>query len=456
MLQRLKSLLRDTHPLRLLYHKLKAMAATLLSGWPAKKLTVICITGTDGKTTTVAMTAHILHHAGKTVGASSSAFFEVNGKREHNPTQKTTVPPFALQRFLKRLVHENCEFAVLESSSHGLLQGRLWGIQPVVAAITNISQEHLDYHGTMGEYIRAKGLLFKALKGEGMKVLNKDDATYEVYSKILSDHTVTYSPSGNTQSDLWMTNVHASPEGCTAHVHHHDEEADLHLSIPGIFNLANALTAIGCCVSVGIPFQECVTALTTFRGAPGRMEKIEEGQSFTVLIDFTVTPAAYEATLKSVTAMKRPGSRILVLTGSCGDRMKEKRPVVGKLCSDYADVVVVSNEDPYTEDPMKIIDDVFTGIRQNLPTIDVSSLANPPHTAFAVKIPDRLSAIRFLLQHAKPDDIVLLCGKGGDVTMWTKEGRIPWDEEEIVREELRREGRNQKAENMNRKLTTDY
>ncbi len=454
MLKKLKSLIGETNPLRLLYHKGKAIIGTLLAGWPARKLTVIAITGTDGKTTTVAMTAHILRHAGKRVGAASSAFFEVNGVREHNPTQKTSVTPFALQRFLRRLVREQCEFAVLESSSHGLMQSRLWGIRPAVAAITNISKEHLDYHGTMQAYMDAKALLFKALKGRGMKVLNMDDQTFSAYRKIPSDHAVLYSPSGDTSSDLFITNISASPTGSSAHIHHYDEEGELILSVPGTFNLANALCAIGCAVSVEIPFTTCLEALQSFRGAPGRMERIDEGQPFTVLIDFTVTPAAYEATLKSVTAMKKPSSRILVLTGSCGDRMKEKRRIVGKLCSEYADVVVVSNEDPYTEDPEEIIDEVFAGIREDLPVLDASSLMNPAHQAFAVKIADRLNAIRFLLRHAKPDDIVLLCGKGGDVTMWTNEGKIPWDEEKIVRETLR-EVRNQRAEGSNERKS-DY
>ncbi len=435
MLRKLKTLMSDTNPLRLWYHKAKAMLATFRYGWPSKQLTVICVTGTDGKTTTVAMIAHLLHHAEKKVGAATSAFFEVNGVREHNSLQKTTVPPFALQRFLKRLVNEGCEYVVLESSSHGLVQGRLWGIQPSIAVITNISEEHLDYHKTMDAYIDAKGLLFHALRGKGTKILNRDDRTYERYKEIPSDNTITYSPAGNTQSDLWISDVQASPQESLALFHDGTMTGQMTLHIPGIFNLANAMASVAAGKAIGLSLSQCMEALPSFHGAPGRMERIEEGQSFTVLIDFTVTPAAYEATLRSVVAMKKPTSRVLVLTGSCGDRMKEKRPVVGKLCSEYADIVVVSNEDPYTEDPQTIIDEVFAGIRPDMPLVHASSSDFP--TTFALQIPDRRTAIRFLLAHARPDDIVLFCGKGGDVTMTTAQGKIPWDEEKIVREELR-------------------
>jgi UDP-N-acetylmuramoyl-L-alanyl-D-glutamate--2,6-diaminopimelate ligase len=249
---------------------------------------------------------------------------------------------------------------------------------------------------------------------------------------------VTYRSIGSSQSsDVWASDVASTPSSTHAVLHYKEEEAPLSLSIPGTFNLLNAMAAVGAAVSVGIPFRAAVSSLDSFKGAPGRMERIDEGQSFTVLIDFTVTPAAYEATLTSAVAMKKSGSRLLVLTGSCGDRMKEKRPTVGKLCSEYADVVIVSNEDPYGEDPGAIIDDVFAGIRQDVPILDASHLSNPPHTCFAAKIPDRLHAIQFLLRHAKPDDIVLFCGKGGDTMMWTAHGQVSWDEDAIVRKELR-------------------
>lgn len=436
----------DTNPLRLFYHRMKGWAAAILFGFPARRLTVICVTGTDGKTTTVAMIAHILHESGKKVGAASSAFFEVNGTREHNPTQKTSLPPFALQKFLRRLVREECAFAVLEASSHGLLQGRLNGITPQVAAITNLSPEHLDYHPSMEAYLDAKTLLFLKLEERGTKVLNADDPSYEKLKDVVSGKTLTYARQQHEEKSvsLWLSNVTAESSSSSATLHAGSDVHELTLGIPGTFNLENALCAIACAESVGIPVEDCVKALGSFRGAPGRMERIDEGQPFSVYIDFTVTPVAYEKTLTSLRATRKEGARLFVLTGSCGDRMKEKRPLIGKICAELADIVIVTNEDPYTEDPEAIIDDVLSGIPEDVPVVH-DAASEPEHRAFVARITDRLEAIRFCLRHAKPDDIVLFCGKGGDVTMWTKHGRIPWDEDAIVRAELRKIAKEKQA-----------
>ncbi len=417
---------------------MKARIAAVRFGSPAKKLRVIGVTGTDGKTTTVAMISHILHAAGKKVGASSSAFLEKNGQRRPNATQKTSLPPFALQRFLRELANDGCEFAVLEASSHGLVQGRLIGITPEIAVITNTSMEHLDYHGSMDAYVAAKSLLFRSMRGNGTKILNRDDGSFEMMSMIPTAVTLTF---GNSDTaDMIVQHPHADASGSKAMLSYERREYPLELSIPGTFNLQNAAAAILAARAAGVPIEQSIAALKTFHGAPGRMEKIDEGQAFSVYIDFTVTPVAYEKTLSSIRESLAPGKKLLVLTGSCGDRMHEKRPLVGKICGEKADVVVVTNEDPYTEDPEKIINEVFAGIPQDLPVFDPSSHQQPPHLAFAVRISDRLDAIKFLLRHAQPGDAILFAGKGGDVTMMTAHGQIPWDEAAIVRQELKNLG----------------
>ncbi len=436
-LQKLKRLIPDQHPLRLSWHKSKAFVAALMYGFPAKKLTIIGITGTDGKTTTVGMTAHILHENGINVGALSTAFFRIKDRIEWNATQKTSPSPFIIQKFLRRIVNEGCTHAVLEYSSHGLIQGRMLYTWPAIAGITNISEEHLDYHGTMDEYIRAKGLLFKMLKPkDGTKVINASDRTYDIFKKIHSDWTIHYATdsepeieTNNHECAFWTTNIKEEPKGVSATFNeryaspvvrkHHP----LVLSIPGAFNIQNALCAISCAHVSGVDEIKAVESIKSFNGVPGRIELIDEGQNFYVYIDFTVTPQSYEKTLKTVRASLAPGKRLLVLCGSCGDRMKEKRPVVGKIVSELADVMVVANEDPYTEDPEKIIDEVWAGIDQS--------------KVKAHRIFDRMEAIKFLLKEAKPGDAVLLCGKGSDTTMWVKNGQIPWNEREITRNALR-------------------
>ncbi|MBI3336036.1 hypothetical protein HYZ98_00530 [Candidatus Peregrinibacteria bacterium] len=371
MLSFVRKLIPNRHPLRLGWHKGKAILAALLYGFPARHLTIIGITGTDGKTTTVGMVSAILEYAGIKHGALSTAVFKIGNNAYGNATQKTSPSPFHIQKFLRDSVRAGCTHAVLEYSSHGLAQGRLNFTWPQVAAITNITPEHLDYHGTMEQYRRDKEKIFEMMRKSGTCIKNVE---------------------------------HRIP--------------NIELLIPGTFNQENANIAIACTEAIGIPRNTAIEALKTFTGIPGRMEQIQK-EPFSVFIDFTVTPVAYQKTLSAARALSEPGKRLLVLTGSCGDRMKEKRPQVGKICGEYADVVVVTNEDPYTENPEKIIDEVWTGIDQS--------------QCKAHRIPDRREAIRFILSQTHPGDTVILCGKGSDTTMWTAQGQIPWNEREIVR-----------------------
>jgi UDP-N-acetylmuramoyl-L-alanyl-D-glutamate--2,6-diaminopimelate ligase len=431
-LSALKSLVPEQSPVRLAWHKAKALAAAARYGMPARTLTVIGVTGTDGKTTTVGMVAHILNVTGRATGALSTAYFRVGDEVRWNATQKTSPSPFVIQKFLRTLVAKDCTHAVLEVSSHGLVQSRMICTWPRVAGITNLSPEHLDYHGTMDEYQKAKKKLFLMLGGKGTKVLNAADRTFADYSSVPAAKSVHYStasqpPAEGSAQPLWSEHAVFDREGIRATVHTGALNAETHelfLPMAGAFNLDNALCAIGCAIGCGVPVADAIRALKDFRGIPGRMERIDEGQDFAVFVDFTVTPAAYEKTLGTLKAMLKPGQRLLALTGSCGDRMKEKRPHVGRIVSEHADVMVVANEDPYTEDPQSIIDEVWAGVDQS---------KTEAHRIF-----DRRDAIAFLLENAKPGDIVVLCGKGSDTTMWVKEGKIPWNEREIVRGMLKK------------------
>lgn len=438
----LRRLIPQRHPVRLLYHRVRGWLAAAYYGFPARSLRVIAVTGTDGKTTTVGMVAHVLRGVGRSVGAVSTAFFRLDDEVRWNETQKTSVPPMEFQRFLRRCVERRAEFVVVETSSHGLVQGRLGPLRPAVAAVTNTSLEHLDYHGSMEQYRADKGEIFRMLRGpsdrllgragRGTKVLNRTDGGFAMYQSIPSTRTITFASIGRDPrgADLWLSDIAADATSTSALLHASgalrgtfpDVPVRISLPIPGTFNLENALCALGCAVAVGVPVREAVSALGSYEGTPGRLERIEEGQPFSVFVDFTVTPVAYERTLRALRAIV-PDRRILVLTGSCGDRMREKRPMIGRVVSEIADVVAVSNEDPYTEDPLQIIEEVWSGI--------------DPTRIEAHKIPDRREAIAFLLRKAQPGDAVILCAKGADTTMWTAHGQIPWDEREIVREMLR-------------------
>ncbi len=417
-LSALKKLIPDRHPARLAWHHAKALVAAARYGFPAKKLTVIGITGTDGKTTTVSMIAHILHERGIACGALTSAAVRVKDLLEPNPSQKTSPSPFVVQKFLRRLVDAGCTRAVLEYSSHGLVQGRLDWTWPVVAGITNTSEEHLDYHKTMEQYRRDKWLLFRMLGNRGTAVLNADDGSFFLYRTLPQPHAVhAYSPSKQ------LTNIVSAPSSCSATAQIDGTAHELRLSIPGTFNLENALCALGCTSALGIPLPDAITAIKTFVGTAGRMERIEEGQPFSVFVDFAITPQAFEKTLATVRAMVGKDHRVLVLTGSCGDRMKEKRPVIGRLCSQLADVTVITDDESYEEDPRKVMEEVWAGVDQT--------------TTDAHKIFDRREAIAFILAQARPGDVVVLCGLGSYPTRMTPNGPIPWNEQMITRTLLR-------------------
>lgn len=427
-----RTLIGDTHPLRLAYHRTRGLLAAVRAGFPARHLTVIAITGTDGKTTTVAMISHILRHSGMSVAAASTAFLDIDGSREPNPTQKTSLSADDMQHFLKRAVRAGCEYAVIEASSHGLLQGRLFGIPIAVAGVTNVTMEHLDYHGTMNNYIQAKGLLFRSIRRGGTKVLNGDDQSFTSFVRIRTDRTIVFS------LDRQLSDIRSDQYAVSATLTYDERSYSLTLPVSGTFNLSNALCAICCVQALGISVDSSLEALRTFAPAPGRLESIDRGQPFRVYIDFTVTPAAYEATLDSLRGSISPNGRLIVLTGSCGDRMPEKRPLVGAICSQKADIVIVTNEDPYTEDPERIIDDVLSGVtgmhlyRSEEEFRAVTTLSN----RFCVRVSDRRRAIPLALSLAREGDSVIFCGKGADITMMTSRGQVPWVERDIVAHDI--------------------
>jgi UDP-N-acetylmuramoyl-L-alanyl-D-glutamate--2,6-diaminopimelate ligase len=422
LIQSVKALVPERSPIRLGWHYAKAFIAALRYGFPATKLTVIGITGTDGKTTTVTMVGHILRHAHRKAGIASTIVFQIGDQKELNVTQKTSVSPFVLQKQLKRMVEAGCEFAVIEVSSHGLVQGRVHHIFPRVAAVTNTSEEHLDYHKTMEQYRKDKGKLFIMLKGKGTKILNGRDASFALYHAMPSEMAITYN---TVEGDLWTDNVHITSDGTQAILHTgFDRDAELTLCIPGVFNLENAQCAIACCIAVGIPLATCLTALESFRGVEGRLEKIDEGQPFRVFIDFTVTPEAYRNILTTLRTMTPREKRILVLTSSCGNRMPEKRPVIGKICSELADIIVVTSDETYGEPHENVINEIVAGIDHSRTQVHC--------------IPNRREAIQLILKQAQEGDSVVICGMAGVTTMMTAAGQVPWDERRIVQEELRK------------------
>lgn len=420
MIGKLRKLIPQRHPIRYTWSRIKGLIAALQYGFPARKLTVIAITGTDGKTTTVGMTAHILHQTGKKVGASSTAFLQKGEEKKVNDTHLTSIDPFSLQKFLRELVIEGYTHVVIETSSHALVQGRTAFTWPVVAAVTNVSPEHLDYHGTMTQYTKDKGIIFRMLRGKGVKVLNQADDSFALYNAISSRKTLTYN---TDESNLSVQNIQAEGSSVSADllIAQHDS-TKLSLSIPGIYNLENAQCAIACAMSIGISPYDATAALKDFETMPGRLEEINEGQNFHVFVDFTMTENGYEQALKALRAIVGDDKRVLVLGSCCGNRMKEKRTEIGRICSEYADVVCICEDETYGEDPHKVQEEVWSGVDQS--------------KTDAHKIFDRREAITFLFNNAQAGDAVVLCGMGPFDTMNTLNGPREWDERKVAREIL--------------------
>ena len=398
-----------------IYHLTQAVLACLWYGFPGKKLRVIGVTGTNGKTTTTQFITRILSRAGKKVAMASTINFQIGERTWVNASKFTTMSPWNLQKFLRDVVREGCEYAVIETSSHALDQNRVWGIPYEIAVMTNVTREHLDYHKTMAAYREAKCRLFRLAK---KSVVNLDMEEPEFFCGIDGKQTLTYSTK-NPQAQLLATDVTLDFKGTEFMV----DGAHVHLNIPGLFNIENALAALGVARLLDIDFSIAAKALENVAGVPGRMELVSNHMNADILIDYAVTPDAFEKLYASILPLKIPGSKIIHVFGACGERDRGKRPQMGEIASSYADIIILTNEDPFYENPEQIIDDIEQGVTKK-----------KDKTYF--RIFDRREAIHKALSLAEIGDIVLVTGKGAEVTMALGDERVPWSERQVIEEEL--------------------
>lgn len=398
------------------YHLAQAVIACIVFGFPARRLTVIGVTGTNGKTTTTQLIARILEKSGKRVALASTINFQIGDKQWTNASKFTTLSSWRLQKFLREAVEAGCEYAVIETSSHALDQNRVWGIPYRIAVLTNVTREHLDYHKTMDEYRKAKCKLFEIAK-EG--VINLDMENPEYFCNLSGRQFLTYSTK-DAQAHLFAKDIELDFKGTEFTV----DEMRFRLSLPGLFNIENALAALGVARLLTIDFPTAKEALESVSGVPGRMELVPNDIDADILIDYAVTPDAFEKLYASILPLKIPGTKIIHVFGACGERDRGKRPMLGEIASGYADVIVLTNEDPYYEDPERIIDEVEKGITKK-------------KDKDYFRIFDRRGAIRKALSLAELGDIVLITGKGAEETIAIGDKRLPWSERQVIEEELR-------------------
>lgn len=417
----------------MLWHRLKGITAAVLYGFPGKKIVVIGVTGTNGKTTTVHIIEHILRTSGKKVGMISTVAFSINGKSNPNRSKMTTMSPFNTQKFLKKCLREGVDYVVIEASSHALHQSRLWGIPFSISVITNITHEHLDYHGSMEKYKEAKKILFKNVSRNCNRpeskavsaiphlkafVLNTADQFYKDFKQVRCPVNIDY---GLGQGDLQAVDINPSKYGSRFAIEYHEDRVAVNLNLVGGFNIENALAATGASLACKLSLDQARGGLETFEGVGGRLERIKSPTGFEVIVDFALTPDALD---KLYEVLRETASgKIIGIIGSCGDRDQEKRPIMGKIVAENTDITIVTDEEPYTEDPMEIMQAVLQGAKE------IKSLNEDLHL-----IEDRYEAIEYAVKKAEPSDIIVVTGMGSFDTRTLNDGPISWDEREIVRE----------------------
>ena len=375
-------------------------------GNPTEKLNLIGVTGTNGKTTVTYLVKTILETNGEKVGLMGTNKNMIGDKDYH--TERTTPESLEMQKFFADMVKEGCTYAVMEVSSHSLDLHRVAGCNYKVGAFTNLTQDHLDFHGDMENYYLAKSKLFDMCK---TGVINADDSYGARLCNDVSCDKISY---GINKGDLVAKNIQYGNKG----VRFDCGNMKIELGIPGVFSVYNALTAIGICKACGISDDVIEKALNGAQGVKGRAEIVDCGRDFTLLIDYAHTPDGLENILGSVRKFAK--GRLVVVFGCGGDRDKTKRPKMGRVAGRIADFCIVTSDNPRTEEPDAIIRDILDGMDDAM--------------ADYVVIENRRDAIEYAIRHARKDDVIVLAGKGHEDYQILKDKTIHFDEREVIRD----------------------
>ncbi len=401
-----------------LYHRVLAQTAAIYYGHPSRRMTVIGVTGTNGKTTTAYFIAKALEASGEKTGLTSTAIMKIGDKEWLNKTKMTMPGRFYLQRMLKEMADAGCKYAVIETSSQGLVQHRHIGIDYKMAVFTNLTPEHIEAHGGFENYKRAKRLLFESAP---IAILNADDPYAEYYATAPGvKRTEWYGI--KSDKGLQATDIRLSANGSDFAA----GEARVRLGLPGEYNILNALAALAVCQVVGVDLFEAARKLSEVARVPGRFDRVNAGQPWTVIVDYAPEPESFRQLYKALETT--PRQRTIHILGSCGGgRDVARRPVLGKLAAEHADIVIVTNEDPYDDDPKRIVDEVAQGAAE----------AGKIEGQNLFKIMDRREAVFFAMKQAKEGDLIVLTGKGCEPWICVANGnKLPWDEIETARQAI--------------------
>ncbi len=431
----MKKLIKTITPKFILqfYHLAWAKISSMYYGHPSRKMVVIGVTGTKGKSTVVNLISKIFEQSGYKTGIISTVNFKIADKEWANETKQTMPGRFKLQELLAEMVKVGCHYAIIETSSEGIAQYRHYGIDYDAAVFTNLTPEHIESHGSFEKYREAKIKLFqklstskkKVFNGKEIKklsVVNHDDKSAEYFLLPQSDRKISYGLQAKNNlmsNDFYIASILKSTiEGITFKI----LNEEIKLKLLGEFNVYNSLAAIVVTKFYGVDLKIIKKALESVVLIPGRMEEIKNNKGFKVFVDYAHEPSSLESVYKTLRSFN-PNKIISVLGSQGGGRDKRKRPILGELAAKYTDYVIVTNEDPYDEPVEEIIDAVINGATQ--------VMSGPP----IEKIVDRRQAIQKAISLAKSNDIVIITGKGSETVMAVKDSKlIPWSDKQVVME----------------------
>lgn len=383
---------------------------------PAGSVPLIGVTGTNGKTTTTYLIKSILEKFGHKVGLIGTITNMIGD--EKIPSRHTTPESLDLQKLFRDMVDQGVDSIVMEVSSHSLAMERVGGCEYDVGVFTNLSQDHLDFHKTMEEYREAKAKLFSQSK---VSIINIDDDHGQWMKERAAGKVYSYGI--RKDADIYARDLEITEKGVSFILYTPEGNHPVNLGIPGIFSVYNALAAAGACYALNIPLSVIAKGLEAVKGVAGRFELLDTQTDYSVILDYAHTPDGLENILKAASQFAR--GRIVTLFGCGGDRDPAKRPVMGEIAGKYSDFCIVTSDNPRSEDPMAIINQIIPGVEKT----------KCPY----IVIEDRKEAIRYALENAQKDDVIILAGKGHETYQILKDRTIHFDEKEIVAEILGRE-----------------
>jgi len=400
-----------------------AMLADRFYGSPTRSLKLIGVTGTNGKTTTTHLIDQILRDRSKRTGLIGTIHMRIGEVTED--VKNTTPDALSLQKSFRRMCEVKTEYAIIEVSSHALEMGRVRGCDVHTAVFTNLTQDHLDYHKTMENYRHAKSLLFSQLGNsydpDRLKtaVLNADDEASRLYAAVTPARVITYGI--DHAADVHATDIEITSKGTSFTVETFAGSVRMYLKLMGKFNVYNALAATAVALAEGVSLEEIRDSLEKVPGVNGRFEAVKAGQPYAVLVDYSHTPDSLENALATVKQFAK--HRIFCIVGCGGDRDRTKRPIMARIATKYADRTVLTSDNPRSEDPQAILDEMLAG----LDGVDQERYA---------AVVDRREAIRYAVSQAQPGDVILIAGKGHETYQIIKDQVLPFDDREVAREAI--------------------